>query len=280
MEPLETLETSKSSVAGNTKQQSKRDVPSKYWVFTLNNWEEKEYNDLITFFNNGNFGNYIIGKEIGKENGTPHLQGYIEFHKKVRMSEIKNLNKRLHLEQRKGTREHNINYCSKEGNYIIKGLPRPLEILQKEQLYPWQVQIEKLIQKKPDGRSIFWFWESEGNVGKTAFTKYLCFHYGAISVSGKGADILYVTAENNRDIYIFTYSRSVEEYVSYDSMEKVKDGLYMSGKYESKCIIRNCPHIIVFSNFPPSYEKLSKDRWKDFEIKNKEKEIPGLNKYL
>jgi len=54
----------------------------------------------------------------------------------------------------------------------------------------------------------------------------------------------------------------MEEYISYGAMEKIKNGFYMSSKYESKPIIRNCPHIICFANFEPDYDKLSQDRWK------------------
>lgn len=97
-----------------------RIVPSRYWCFTLNNYTDEEVEQLM----DGNFGNIVFGYEKG-ENGTPHLQGYIEFEKKTRPSEtIKN--KRIHWEKRKGSREEAFNYCIKdcnkdEDNFYQKG---------------------------------------------------------------------------------------------------------------------------------------------------------------
>jgi hypothetical protein len=49
---------------------------SNRWCFTLNNWTEEEYVQIVQSFSQGGH-NYVIGKEVG-ENGTPHLQGYVE----------------------------------------------------------------------------------------------------------------------------------------------------------------------------------------------------------
>ena len=105
-------------------------------------------------------------------------------------------------------------------------------------------------------------------MGKTCFGKYLCANHGAIPIDGKKNDILYCCAEFESDIYIFDFERSREDFTPYGAMEKVKDGLYMCAKYESKPIIRNSPHMIVFANFEPDTEQLSLDRWVIKRIKN------------
>lgn len=70
---------------------------AKHWCLTLNNYSEEEFNTLETFINNEcSYG--IIGKEIGKENNTPHLQVYIIVNKKCRMSKLKKVNNRMHIE--------------------------------------------------------------------------------------------------------------------------------------------------------------------------------------
>ena len=97
--------------------------------------------------------------------------------------------------------------------------------------------------------------------GKTTFCKYLCAKYNGIVIEGKKNDILYVAAEYESDLYIMDIERTAEDYVSYASIEKIKNGLYMSGKFEGRMIIRNCPHVIIFANFEPDIEALSKDRW-------------------
>lgn len=249
--------------SGNTKQIA----PSKRWCFTLNNPTPEEYKSIRENFTSSSKTKYIIGKEKGEE-GTPHLQGYVHFEKKIRPLSLK-LSKRIHWEKAKGSETQNIDYCSKDGSYIGNLEPElPLELLEREQLYVWQEKIVQLVETKPDHRTIHWFWEPEGNTGKTELVRYLIFHHKAVIVNGKGHDILYVAAENKSMCYIFNFTRSKEQYISYEAMEQLKDGVYMSGKYEGKMILRNRPHIICFANFKPAEEKLSKDRWKIKKIKN------------
>jgi len=82
------------------------------WIFTLNNYSEedvkhfKALSDVVTYV--------VFGKEVG-ENGTPHLQGYLELKTKRRMKGVKELLcDRVHLEIARGTQEENKAYCSKQ----------------------------------------------------------------------------------------------------------------------------------------------------------------------
>jgi hypothetical protein len=78
---------------------------SNNWVFTLNNYTESNLDTLK------NLGKYIIfGKEIG-EKCTPHLQGYIEFEKRITLGKLKKTDKRIHWEKRRGSQKQAINYC-------------------------------------------------------------------------------------------------------------------------------------------------------------------------
>ncbi|AVH76405.1 putative Rep [Circoviridae TaCV2] len=85
-------------------------------VFTLNNYTEEEYESLKLL----ECKYIIIAKEVGMK-GTPHLQGYVEFQKQVRYSNLFKINKRIHWEERRGTQQQAIDYCKKEGNYIEIG---------------------------------------------------------------------------------------------------------------------------------------------------------------
>ncbi len=53
----------------------------------------------------------------------------------------------------------------------------------------------------------------------------------------------------------------MEDYVSYQALEEIKDGIFFSGKYEGGMKIFNSPHVICFANFSPAEHKLSGDRW-------------------
>jgi len=92
----------------------------KNWCFTLNNFtqdEESEFqvsHDVVTYI--------VYGKEKGDQQ-TPHLQGYLEFSKNVRMPAIKKLFKcnRIHLEKRIGTADQAAAYCKKDGDVYERG---------------------------------------------------------------------------------------------------------------------------------------------------------------
>jgi hypothetical protein len=88
----------------------------KNWCFTLNNYSEEEYKEIL----NTDCGYIIIGKEVG-ENGTPHLQGYIQMKITKRLTGMKKINDKAHWEQARGTPEENRKYCSKEKNFEEKG---------------------------------------------------------------------------------------------------------------------------------------------------------------
>lgn len=53
-------------------------------------------------------------KEVGNS-GTRHIQGYIQFSDKIRLTGLRKLHGRAHWELARGTPEQNKAYCSKEG---------------------------------------------------------------------------------------------------------------------------------------------------------------------
>lgn len=242
---------------GNTRPSS-----SLEWCFTFNNYTEDNHLKILQICKNGPIKEYVIGQEMG-EKGTPHLQGWIKFSKRLRPMETFKEFKTIHWEKAKGSKEENINYCSKDGKYETNcDIEEPLKIIESDKLYAWQIDIVNIVKETPDERTIYWFWEPEGCAGKTTLAKYLSHHYRAVPVSGKRNDVLYVAAEFKSKCYIFDLERTMEEFVSYAAMEKIKDGYFMCSKYESKPVIRNSPHVICFANFAPDTSKLSKDRWK------------------
>ena len=88
----------------------------KNFTFTINNYTEQDINNIDNFYNA--FCNYAIyGFEQG-EQGTKHIQGYIQMKKQKRfLSIVKFFNNKAHIEKANGTPEQNKAYCSKEGNY-------------------------------------------------------------------------------------------------------------------------------------------------------------------
>lgn len=254
---------------GSTITPSGRINPGKNWCFTLNNYTEDDIGAMVPRFHKI-CKKFYFAKEVG-ESGTPHLQGTCEFTKKVRPISI-GLNRAIHWERRKGTWDEAYTYCMKEGGDKFFGGFRPKRPLKRlaceDNLHPWQAKLLDIVKQEPDDRTIHWFWETEGRVGKTTFKKYLMRFWGAIPLAGKKNDILYVASQHESDLYIYDIERSLLGYVSYGAIETIKDNAYMSGKYEGTFVDRNCPHIIVFANFEPDIEKLSLDRWFIRKIEN------------
>lgn len=85
------------------------------FCLTLNNYTPNEYDSIKSYIATRQF--WIIGKEVGSKNSTPHLQIYFESKTAIRFSTLKKLNNRLHIEKAKGSLKQNFEYCSKEGNF-------------------------------------------------------------------------------------------------------------------------------------------------------------------
>lgn len=222
----------------------------------------------------------VYQQEVG-DNGTPHLQGYIEFKRKQRFTAITRIfsdHNAIHWEAAGGTRDENVDYCTKTGgtNTIFLGFPDKILLI--HDLRPWQVYVVDLIKTQHalpledrDNRSIHWLWEEEGNVGKTALAKYIVATptYNALYLAGKGADTLYALSKHfenddrHRDnlVVLWNLSRAQENFGPYSTLEKIKDGLAFSSKYESCSLIFNTPIVFVFANWLPKLEGLSADRW-------------------
>lgn len=278
-----TTDSSKSSGGvGNNKTtpspSTKQISPAKRWCFVLNNFTDAETSSIVPVLQE--YGSLaIIGSEIGEQNGTPHLQGYVEFKKKCRPIGLFDC-KRIHWEKCKGNRDSNIKYCSKENNVIFTlGLPKPIKVI--SSLRPWQQEIENIMLTEPDDRVINWYWDADGNIGKTAFMKYCVITHNAIPcVGGKFSDIMNLVFNCDLDksnTTIFNIPRGHRECISYSSLEAIKDGMIVNTKYETGYKVFNSPHVIVFANFPPDRRQLSEDRWNIVNLK--EHIRTGLGRY-
>lgn len=241
----------------------KRPAGAKRWCFTWNNYPA----DWLAPMAPGLDGStWCCGEEVGE--GTPHLQGYVEFVAKVRPVGYRGFPLEIHWEAARGDRAQNLRYCAKEGGRWHGNLKKVREIKFIDPNLWWEQEILKIVDEDPDDRTIHWYWSTAGHVGKTAFTKYLVGRLDAIILSGKGADVrnaicTYVKDKKTfPDICVFPIPKSHDEhYVSYEALENCKDMCFYSGKYEGGAVVGPCPHLIVLCNFAPDQAKLSSDRW-------------------
>lgn len=239
---------------------------SRKWCFTLNNYTEKEYENIKNYIGDKKY--YVVGKEIGEE-GTPHLQGYVEHKQAIKFSTLKNVCNRLHIEKAKGTKEQNFDYCTKDNNYICNYTPLKQRLLQKYEEIEWrswQKNILNIIKEKPDNRTINVIVDEEGNKGKSFLCKYLCLKYNCIIADGKKDNVfnqILTTMDKGIEfeIVLLDIPRHNQDYVNYGCIEQIKNGLIYSGKYEGgQCIFDNV-HVFIFTNEDLDYSKMSRDRW-------------------
>lgn len=214
---------------------------------------------------------YYYQLEEGKE-GYLHYQGCFSLISKERFSTVVNIAgfNGMHLEPVINWNASK-NYCKKEKSKLEGPWNhRTIWIKTIKVLNEWQNALYTLLIEEPDDRTIYWYWDSIGNIGKTAFCKFAAINMGATVIgNGKGNDIAY-TIPDDPKIIIFDFPRTIEGRINYNAIEKCKDGIIFSGKYESHMKYFNSPHVICFANFPPDMGSMSIDRWKvvDLGLKN------------
>nr|WAE42132.1 MAG: replication associated protein [Cressdnaviricota sp.] len=252
---------------GNTRPLGARISASKSWIFTYfytKNEEEKEAETIKNILA-PICKSFLFCPEICPDTKNTHFQGFCVFKTKQRPSEFI---KTARWKKMRGTIEENIIYCTKENRKIytnMKFRKKIIDPLDGLEYFPYQKEVINIITGLPDKRKLFWWWEPTGNRGKSTFSKHLVLKYDALVIFGRSQDIKYILAKRleteDVDIIVFDFPRGYKNYINYTTMEEIKNGLIVSGKYEGQSIVYNVPHIICFANFPPEIDELSYDKW-------------------
>lgn len=87
----------------------KQASPACDWVFTLNNPTTKDVDKVAGL----DYKYLVFSYEMAPETGTVHLQGFVQFREKLRLTALKKLLKRAHWEKRRGTPYEASHYCMK-----------------------------------------------------------------------------------------------------------------------------------------------------------------------
>lgn len=146
-----------------------------------------------------------------------------------------------------------------------KLLTREKETFSTAVLRPWQQTLVDKLSGTPDPRKIHWYWEDEGNVGKTFVAKYLMSMHDALVLDcSKKADLSYMIKDHQGAVILFNITRTIgDDFMNhvYGLCESIKDDLVISTKYETKRVPLGPQHVVVFSNREPEYDKWSQDRY-------------------
>ena len=93
---------------------------SRNWCWTLNNYDANPEAWLPDAFYG--FKYLVFGIETGTE-GTPHLQGYVDWTNPRTLNGLKKVNPKIHWEPRRGTWDQAVTYCKKDGKWFEWGTP-------------------------------------------------------------------------------------------------------------------------------------------------------------
>lgn len=94
---------------------------AKYWCFTVNNPTTDERAKIVALEDDDVVEYLVFGNEVG-ESGTPHLQGFVAYGTRVRLTQVKqSVSERGHFEVAKFP-EKAAEYCKKDGDFVEFGV--------------------------------------------------------------------------------------------------------------------------------------------------------------
>lgn len=149
-------------------------------------------------------------------------------------------------------------------NYVSDVRRNGLPEQQFEPRVGWQHGLMEYLHGDPDPRKIRWYIDEAGGSGKSTFARHLSrirepLLHAYVITGGRHTDIYY--GFNYERVIVFDFARTKEEAVPWEVIENMKNGYFLSTKYEVRQVHFEIPHVIIFSNFSPDRSKLSADRW-------------------
>jgi len=262
---------------GNTKSPpAKRENPQHWFIWTIKHTGDIE--DELQVKLGAWCSHFCFQLERGEESGYLHYQGVMRLVKRTRWTAaLKLLPEGTHLEIVKSYKDAWL-YCQKdetrvrgpwtkmpeaEAHLLVHEWPEARRPIPTE-WYPWQKEVLDIVAELPDERTVVWVYDETGGKGKTTLGHEICRNYDGIVIEGKKGDVLCMASEKWHRVWLVCMDRDMSPSdAPYGAIEKLKDGLYMNGKYETKSVIEErMSHVVVLANCKPIMGKLTKDRWK------------------
>ncbi len=134
---------------------------SKGWVVTINNYTPEEWANYKQLGGHPHVLFVCGGLECGAE-GTAHIQGYLEFKNRKKMSTVKRMLslERSHLEPRRGTPQEAKDYCCKdaEGDDYYEHGTLPIAMARGQ-----RTDLDEVFQAARDGATTRQLWQRYPN---------------------------------------------------------------------------------------------------------------------
>ena len=140
----------------------------------------------------------------------------------------------------------------------------PAPVIREGEANDWQSELETELDGDADDRSILFYFDPDGGKGKSWFQQYYLTKHperAQVLSIGKRDDIAHVIDPRKR-VFFFNVPRDGMQYLQYTILEQMKDRMIFSPKYNSKTkILQVVPHVVIFCNELPDYEKMTEDRY-------------------
>lgn len=269
---------------GCERNKKEKDDRFRNWVFTFNNYTQKDIEiTLIVLNEKYSECSYVFQEEIG-EQGTPHLQGLVCFKNATTLNALKKkLDPKIHWEVCRSVSK-SIGYCTKRetrsGKIYSKGFDINDDVeIKTENWYPWKIKMLDIIKNEIEirnERAIHVVYDPIGDCGKSKFVKELFLSKQFrifFCTGGKSSDLTNSIIELPYcpELCLLDFPRCTGDYVCWNAVEQIKNGMVYCGKYKGGMKIFDSPVIVIFTNQLPDFEKMSLDRWRIWKIdENKE----------
>jgi len=229
--------------------------------------------------------------------GRYHLQWAAEWASRHRRSQLTTRMGKGRYECLRSQSEA-IDYCSKEDTRVAgpwfyncwRSDPlEPLVVLKKEDLWPWQLKLWNRISEPPDNRRVIWVYDQFGASGKSEMGSFITDTrpWDAVFIEGDYTSVAHVLRKHiegakkaddcigirkrNLRVVVFDYPRPTKgEHIHYTTIEKIKRGRILSGKYDSAPAAFNSPHVVVMSNMLPDWNAWTADRYEVYKLVNRD----------
>jgi hypothetical protein len=139
----------------------------------------------------------------------------------------------------------------------------------------FQKTVLDICKTKPHPRNIYIVEDLGGDNGKSFLCGYINTQYDVLLVDGKPDNVYYQLSQMcdegcDPKILILDVPRESQDYLQYNTVEKLKNGLVNSGKYESRKVNIRPPHIFIFTNFAIKTDLWTSDRIKYIDVETGE----------
>lgn len=160
------------------------------------------------------------------------------------------------------------------------------KIKERYKAYSWQRSLLKhCSQDCTDDRQIIWIVDEIGGAGKNTVQGWIADKYTdkkvlCLNDFGKDGDLAQnikkaLTNGWDGSVCLINLTRAYRNDIKiYDAIEKIKDGKFTLLKYSGGTIeIPKLTHVVVFANFMPKTEEITKDRLKIYRVAKESKLI-------